>query len=55
MRYQRQLLRVRWSDFITNITDLENKGLSDIRDIIAGSITPSLAISGDSQQTFQPT
>ena len=36
MRCQRQLLRVRWSDFVTNVKISESTGLSDIRNIIAG-------------------
>ena len=36
MRCQRQLLGIRWSDFIINVKVLESTGLSDIRDNIAG-------------------
>ena len=50
-----QLLGVRWSDFVTNVTILESTGVSDIRDIIAGRRHSFFAISGDSRQMFQPT
>ena len=36
MRCQRQLLVVRWSDFVTNVTISESTGHSDIGGIIAG-------------------
>ena len=36
MRCQRQLLGVRWSHFVTNVTISESTGFSEIRDIIAG-------------------
>ena len=55
MRCQWQLLGVRWSDFVTNVTISESTGFSNIRDIIARRRHSFFAISGDSLQTFQPT